>query len=153
VDPATAAAELDKIRKENGGRLDAAILARSVGVRSVLSPLFETDAATGLRLWREHQARRVMGSLWDATNDVPYLVSYKVERVEDADEPDDDASPPMRQYVPLSVLKSRPDIEAQVMAEIVGSLTGLMRKYGQFAKYLKVRPVLKLIRLAIEKAK
>jgi hypothetical protein len=52
----------------------------------------------------------------------------------------------------VATIKKDPDIEAKVMAEALQGLIAWERRYGRFARYLKLQPVVRLVRKAISKA-
>ncbi len=86
---------------------------------------------------------------------MPYYVSYRVVTVqEDEDGVEAEGTGPvMRQYVPMSMVAEQPDIEAQVVAEAIAALWAWERRYSKFAKYLGLKPVVKLVRQALDKTR
>lgn len=123
--PATAAhKELERIRKKNGGALDAvAVVEASRSKRAVLHKEFEWDDAVAAEEHRRERAR--------------YLMRHIVVVVEDLDDKEIDApayvaerrKDDMRSYAPLEDVMSDPDRRAVMLHEALATLLRFRVKY------------------------
>ena len=129
IDPAKAAAELDRIASESGGIVTPSeLVKRSRGKRALLHLAFEWDDDHAAELYREVQARKIISGIQvvqDGEVLGPRMVNVVIKEVG-------------RGYVPIDVAISREDTREQMITQAVRDLDAWQRRYEHLSEFEQI---------------